>query len=584
MRSVSTPDGRHLAFQDAFGLTRLSLPKGVKTVRKLTAGLYPALSLDAVGSQLLAWRGHWDSMHHLNFPGLGPHAKLDRFQVSRAALAPDGASYLRVSSGGIAERFDAPTGILRTAGPITNLDAPTRPAVTLEGGAEQPSRCPLLTHPSGAWAAIVGPAATLYVGDLSDEPVRVLWRAPVSLPRAAMVEVHPFPHGAAVLCVYEPRHARATLVAWSPTGEARATVVPAAGPPAVTSADTVLHALDEATVARTRLSDGHRETFALPAKRQGPGSPFGQGDAAWWLPDDGEDIVNLLTGDVIPRKLQAEDRPVRDLFVDAVRTANRLGHPAGVHLALGDLQADPAKRTYGFGFDQSPGDGALLAWLAAASLTGLTDDPLLHNLQGWRWNVGGGLSGDTPDAPWDTAEVDAAFAALDAAGLGLHTLLGPFRDAWGWYRHDADTPERIAFTPDGARRFLAGAAWALGGNAPGGLADAARRDAARLDGDALCAMLRRLPDERPPRVSYHALDLLALPAVHALGPGAVPFLGALGTVSDAWRNGVGSGLESAVRWLASTHPDREALTRSLVGPDAPGHAGTGFYLRRALGL
>ena len=64
----------------------------------------------------------------------------------------------------------------------------------------------------------------------------------------------------------------------------------------------------------------------------------------------------------------------------------------------------------------------------------------------------------------------------------------------------------------------------------------------------------------------------------------MPFLAALGTVSDAWRNGVGSGLESAVRWLASTHPDRAALTRSLVDPDAPGHGGTGFYLRRGLGL
>lgn len=97
-------------------------------------------------------------------------------------------------------------------------------------------------------------------------------------------------------------------------------------------------------------------------------------------------------------------------------------------------------------------------------------------------------------------------------------------------------------------------------------------------------MLQRLPSERPPRVTYHALDLLCLPAVQALGPGAVPFLAALGTVPDAWRNGVGSGLESAVRWLASTHPDRDALSRSLVGPDAPGHSGTGFYLRRALGL
>ena len=50
MRSIHSSDGKHLAFADGFGLTRVSLPNKVKTERKSSAGLAATLSLNAAAA------------------------------------------------------------------------------------------------------------------------------------------------------------------------------------------------------------------------------------------------------------------------------------------------------------------------------------------------------------------------------------------------------------------------------------------------------------------------------------------------------------------------------------------------------
>ena len=87
-RSLHGLDGKHVAFVDGFGLTRVTLANEVKTERKIRDGIDATLTAREARARLLALRRAWNSMHHLGVPELTGLTKKSRFQLwGRRALA-----------------------------------------------------------------------------------------------------------------------------------------------------------------------------------------------------------------------------------------------------------------------------------------------------------------------------------------------------------------------------------------------------------------------------------------------------------------------------------------------------------------
>lgn len=584
MRSAHSLDGKHFAFSDGFGLTRVSLPAKVKTERKITSGHDALLSADPTRTQLLAWRQSWDSMHHLSLPELKSLTKIDRFQLSQSVLADGGFVEIRSHFGS-----EAATTARRWSDPATPeapldialIDAPTREGLRLDGAVDSFAWAPLQSASSGVWAVVRGNPRTLYVGDFSERPVRVRWRAPVGFAPGDFVTLHPFDDGRVALCAFSPRRREATVARFSVDGRVEVVrALPAVAPPALLSPDAVLHQPDDARVLRTSLDDGSAVSFALPEATRGPGRPFGEGAVMKFLPWDAESILDLETGVALSRKLSDVDAPVRRFMRERVRELNAFANPGGLMIELKNLDVNPARKDYGFGWDSSLGDGSLHGYLAGGSLSALTDDDALRNLDGWRWSVGGGISLAPPAKPWDLDEVDQALGALEGRGVPLLEALQCLSDAYDFWGN-GPAPRRVAFTADGARRFLSAMVFAMTARRADGLRAAAREGHASLSAARVVDALRALPEHRGQRVGYHVLDQLSAVAVNALGADAVEVIAGFGAAPPNWHNGLGSMLHGALRWLLASSPDRdEAAARLRVG--GQGVSSMGLYLDRAL--
>ncbi|MEZ4391716.1 MAG: hypothetical protein R3A48_11515 [Polyangiales bacterium] len=583
MRSVHSLDGKHFAFSDGFGLTRVSLPAKVKTERKITSGHDALLSADPTRTQLLAWRQNWDSMHHLSFPELKSLTKIDRFQLSQSVLADGGFVEIRSHYGS-----EAATTARRWSAPATSeapvdialLDAPTCEGLRVDGAVDGPAWAPLQSASSGVWAVLRGSPRTLYVGDFSERPVRLRWRAPVAFAAGDLVTLHPFDDGRVALCAFSPRRREATVARFSVSGRVEVMrTLPAVAPPALLSPDAALHQPDDARVLRTSLDDGSAVSFALPEAMQGPGRPFGEGAAMKFLPWDAEAVLDLGSGAALSRKLSDVDAPVRRFMRERVREINAFGYPGGLAIELKNLDVNPARKDYGFSWDSSLGDGSLHGYLAGGALSALTDDDVLRDLDGWRWSVGSRVSLSPPAKPWDLDEVDEALGVLEARGLPLLEALQCLPDAYDFWGN-GPAPRRAAFTAEGARRFLSAMVFAMTARSAQGLRAAAREGHASVSAERVVEALRGLPQHRGPRVGYHVLDLLSAVAVNALGADALGVIAGLGAAPESWRNGLGTLLEGSLRWLLSSSPDRDAAVSRLRA--ATHVASVTLYLDRAL--
>ncbi len=586
MRSVHSGDLKHLAFLDGFGLTRISLPNKVKTERKVAAGLDATLSLNAARTEMLAWRENWNSMHHLAFPAMKALTKIDRFRLAGASLAPDGG-FVDITTVhgpdavGELRRFSDPH-TPPTSTKLPRRDAPVRPGVTLDHAkpAWRPLR--LVTAPSGVWAALLGSEATLLVGDFSVAEGRLRWSTTVRVPREALVTLHPFDDGRVVVAAFSPSRRESTLVRFDATGNSLGVhVLPSLCPAVPVTSDAALHQLSPETVARTPLDGGIARTTGIARDDQGVGRVFGHGDAGYFLPWHAESVIDLRSGDAISRKLADDDAPVRRWFREHLARANALGNPAGILFELKNFDPNPARRDFGFSFDATPGDGSLVGVLAAGMLTALTDDDALRNLYGWHWSVGGGLSPEFVADRWDDAGVDTAFGALEAAGVPLLECLKCLGDAYS-FSYTSPAPQRVPFTVDGARSFLAGLTWALTHRGAEGVRAASRELASGLTVGDVAAALKALPNERGPRVDYHVLDLLTVLSAHVFRHELPRVVAALCRVPDAWRQGIGSGLEHAVKWMKSEAAEPDVFA-TMITLESGARGEIDFYVRRALG-
>ncbi|MFO0606088.1 MAG: hypothetical protein U0324_23140 [Polyangiales bacterium] len=201
---------------------------------------------------------------------------------------------------------------------------------------------------------------------------------------------------------------------------------------------------DDATAVWATLDGETKAQWEIPAEARGDGELVKRGGEVWFLPRDGENLVDLVRGKVVPRKLPAKTAAPRRWFAEVLRRTEALGASSNVKITLAGVRytsgAQPSCMPRWF-FDS--GDGgvrALVAWgLALYASTWLPlEDPA------WPAGAPSGYGGTRGFYGRRSGldELVSLFASLDEARL-------PFASAWPMleaaYRDARD--ERV-FTAD----------------------------------------------------------------------------------------------------------------------------------------
>ncbi len=398
-----TQGGAHLAFQDGFGLTRVTFPKAVKTDKDLAG-----LSLTVGDAHALAQVPRTNRRALRTLPALA-RAKWNLSDYADYVLMPDGERGVEIAHGG--------GKMFRVSGEALGAfqwpdDLPS--VGTFDLGRDRPARA---TAPG---RSVAGPGDVLVVFNPHLRVVRVgrvtgadtfeaAWRAEVNVPVGDVLLFR----GAA----------ETFFGAWDPgTREARLyrvdderRVEPGR-----------LRSVTAPTFSGTRWcwqeSDGvvcsapwgalDRPTrHALPAVAHGPATLMASGDLLYAVPLDGERVVDVVSGAVIDRKLGAADLAVRTQAVDAVRAFGPWLGAEGGALRFGHVEREKTGIvTWSPAFDI--GHGTLTAYLAVGEILGR--QPHVSGDRGGlsvgSYQVSQGVTRVTLD------DVRRGFAALDACG------------------------------------------------------------------------------------------------------------------------------------------------------------------------
>lgn len=398
-----THGGAHLVFQDGFGLTRFTPPKAVKTDKDASG-----LSLTLGDAYVLAHAHRSNRRALRTLPALA-RAKWPFSDYGDHVLMPDGehgfeptndgGKLFRVSGESLAT-FRWPDGMAS----VGALDlGRARPAKSIVPG-----------------RAATGPGDVLAVFNPYLRVVRVgRMTGPGAFEAAWQAEVN-VPVGEALLF---PGAAETFVGAWDPgLREARLNRVHAE----LRVEHRLLRSVSAPTFSGTRWcwqeSDAvvcaapwdaldQPTRFNLPAAVRGVGALMACGDAVYWVPLDGECIVDVVAGVVVDRKLGAADLALRTRAVDELRTFGSWLGAEGGSLRFGHVTRDKSGRTsWSPVFDT--GAGSLSAHLAVGELLGRqrlhSGDPDALSVSSYSMPTG--VSRVTLD------DVRRGFGALDACG------------------------------------------------------------------------------------------------------------------------------------------------------------------------
>lgn len=457
----------------------------------------------------------------------------------------------------------------------------TRPTVSLDPDAKPrvyPSS--LNASPNGTWAVLIGTNPSLYVGDFSEPEGHPRWHANLDLTQEQFVTLHPFDTRHVIVCVFTPSRRESTVLRFDPDGKLLGSHTVTSLELAVAlDPDTVLHQTNAETVTATTLSNGHQTVYNIPIANHGMGRLFGDGSAPYFLPWDAEDVVDLIKGKAISRKLAPADGLLRHFLREQLARANALAMPAGRFFELSTLDLNTRHSECSYTWAASIGNGSLLGELTAGWLRDSTRDVDPGSLGNWRTGSSNITSFNGAPTEWTDADVNTALSALESSHVPvLHTLQG-LAGLYG-YSH-GHAIYRATFTQSAARLFLSAIVWSLSHSTYKGCHAGARDLAASLGPDTVISAVKSLPATLPPHVDYNTLGIIALLSVNALHADAVAPIAEITCAIDAWRGGLYSFLESALRWLFAVSPNPLAVSETLrTTPGA--HPDTSLYLSRAL--
>ncbi len=432
-------DGAHVVFQDGFGLTRLTFPKGVKTDRD-AAGL----SLTVSDTHALAHAAKSNKLALRALPALS-RAKWHFSDYGRFALFPDGAFGVEVSNKG-GQLIDV------AGGHIGSFQWPDEmPSVgALDLGRQRPPG----TVVRGV--AVAGPDRALAVfnpyfkrvwfgrvkGDGACEP---LWQADVGLP-VGEVFLHAG-RGETFFGAWDPGTREARIYRVTDDREVTHHTVSCVGLPTYSGDRWCWQESPELVCRAPWSSMDAPERFTLPSAAQGDGALMAHGDRVLFLPRDGERVFDVVTGAAIDRKLPPAEKAIRAKAVEQLSVFDPWLRAEGGSLRFGHVARDGA-----YGVFWSPvfdvGAGTFSAFLAVGELLGRqghsSGDP--DALRVGSYSAAMGITHVTLD------DVRRAFAALDAREGRLPRALCGLEHALKSYyeppyndraRRDLSPPERL---------------------------------------------------------------------------------------------------------------------------------------------
>jgi hypothetical protein len=379
-----TPDGKHLAFIDAFGLTRLTFPGKVKTDRKAMASPAAPLSLDAVGGHLLAWDDGWDRSHLRTFPDLEPVVTLAHFELRSAWLHPDGQHLVKNEA-----RLEV-LDFGRDGVASHDLAAlPARDLGALALGGAQAQRFDFQLAPDGAFVA-PGADGAFVIGRLGEAgaPPQLAFRG--VLTGAGRWRVHALPSAAQTVFAVHDRAAGLLEVLRVPAAGAVETLrLPAVGRPQL-AGGALVYPRSAGEVVRLDLATRAEQVLPLPADLAAeasgrPGQVLAHPTRTLFVPWHGETFVELLEGKpavTIDRKLPAKEQALRRALLAFFIQANQDGLATGSTFDLMRLEVKPG--SYRPQFSQTRGDRSPAAEALVRRVYAAMGDPAMATLCGFR--------------------------------------------------------------------------------------------------------------------------------------------------------------------------------------------------------
>lgn len=506
-----TPDGRSLLVLDAYGLTRLTFPNKIRTEGKIMGSERAALASDRDGTRVMAWNDGWNQTFVLGIADFKPVIKSARFNLENAVYAPDGSHVLRVNHRALEVR--ALTGGVVHSVPIPAVGATV---IELGEGALQPSEYEsfLRVAHDGTFALQTSfdGGAQLHLGSIDSKGVpRFVGSWALDLRAGGVLWLFP-DRGETDVLWHDLARSRAHGARVNERGVVGRFELPAYGTPAPrgehwvtqTAADTVIECDREGSVLCS---------WTLPEAMWGVGEVMPNARALF-MPADRERLYDLDSGEIIARKLKADELPVRAFFTSMLARYNLAARRFGRALYLSEVRYWSHRVSASGHLRCNRGDGSLGGAMIAAML-------FARMARGERklgaFQTGGASAsgyGTSIEQAFDGSDVEALFAACDEGGLWL----GDARDAvcdlfgarFGSSMTAAQISARDASAPQAFELMLRGMLHHyMHPSAPRLMPEVPGWKALSLDVPTLRAALMAIDAKAPP-IQYGNLDALVV--------------------------------------------------------------------------
>lgn len=437
-----SPGDEAVIFLDCFGVTRLQLPKKVKTDRKVRGTWGSLLSLSDGGEQAMVYDQQWWRTYAYEFPALKPSHKYDRFEWQNAQVLGDG-EHMLVEHEIVRTLEGTQTG--KVKGGTAKVLPPLDLWATHDLGYYVHEAFPEGSLNGGAFARVHAPKWTWFLswGRCDRRGGAVAWRRPLEAHGGHRHGM--FPHAQGLVLTSLSPKLRQVRGQWldaegtpGPSLEREGVTVP------VWSHGRIAWQADEDTVVvveadgqeeRYSISDATRRAHgvsthprALPKgdflgdlENTGDGAVLLGERAVLFVPWHCETILDLVAGTEVHRKLPAAEYEPRRVFRQIVRRAAAFARDADITVDGGYCMAKTKDRTYDTGFSVTRGEGGLVGLMVGSGVESLFhNDPAAHYVDDWRWSGGSGGAGDYLSGTFGEDDLLRAFQIFDDHRMHLY--------------------------------------------------------------------------------------------------------------------------------------------------------------------
>jgi hypothetical protein len=439
-------DGKQLVFFDAFGLTRVQLPKKVKTDRKVS-GTW----MCANGALALLHSQRTNTRTGRALPALKSVKIEGSYDLSygAAAVLPDGASAMTLGHDGNVTVVAVPGAKKLWAASLANGAKAVTGAVDL--GALLPKNGwerAIFIGADGAMVALNPHAGGLFGARIDGESLADPWHVPLgSAPQGVLVCTPSIDE--TFIASFHAKTQQACCVVVDAKHNARSRALDALAPPAF-SGGRVVRQTELGVIVRESFAGGAVEKFALPEGTHGVGEVCATGDAIYFITADRNRIVDVKTGDVVERQLPEEEAQLRADYLAFLARFDGSRRASNTTISLAAM--DPP--AYGAGhrpnWSWNSGDQSLLHYLVVGNFIARARREESPKYSPGSWSYTSELR------KHDVDDVAAALRTLETHELslidGLSLCSSPLGESW--LERTPETERGPRLTSDAARLLL----------------------------------------------------------------------------------------------------------------------------------